>query len=246
MTFIVEIAGIPVRIVCRFSQNKLFFKEYLSEKSPWISICPTENDCMDMEKRQREQAVKEGIPDKVLSPWFIENNAIHALLTEKLLQYNTILVHGSAIVVDGAAYVFMADSGTGKSTHTRLWREHFQKRAWMLNDDKPMLKIEADRIVAYGTPWNGKHHLSRNACSPVKAIVEISRSETNYIQPISKADAFTLVHRYGLRPNSSELIIKTMQLETQIIQKVDAYHLHCNMDPEAVLVAYQGMTEGET
>ena len=244
MTFIIEIAGVPVKIECRYSQNKFFFNNYYTDRSPCISICPTEDDYFAMENRQHEQAVKEGRPDKIPPPWFIENNAIHALLSEKLVQYNTLLIHGSAIVVDGEAFIFMADSGTGKSTHTRLWREHFQERAWMLNDDKPMLKVTENGIIAYGTPWDGKHHLSRNSFAPVRAIAKLSRGDSNYIQPVSKADAMTLIYRFGIKPHFPEEIEKAVQLETQIVQKVDVYHLHCNMDKEAVLVAYQGMTEG--
>lgn len=55
----------------------------------------------------------------------------------QLLKFRGILLHSSCVVVDGAAYAFSADSGTGKSTHTALWLKHFGNRAYMLNDDKP-------------------------------------------------------------------------------------------------------------
>ena len=83
--------------------------------------------------------------------------------------------------MDGAAYLFTAPSGTGKSTHTRLWREVFGDRVWMINDDKPMLRISENLVTAYGTPWNGKHHISRNASAPLKAIVQLNRGKENII-----------------------------------------------------------------
>ena len=245
MNITIEIAGVPVEIIFQYSRNKTFFEEYLSDSVPLETICPTEEDFRIMEEKQRLQSIRDRCPDRTVPPWYIENNAIHALLAEKLIRYNVLLIHGSAIVVDGEVFIFMADSGTGKSTHTRLWREHFQDRAWMLNDDKPMLKVEDGKVVAYGTPWDGKHHLSRNSCAPVRAFAEISRGETNHVEPISKADAMTLIYRYGIRPDNPELIVKAMETESQIARMVDGFHLYCNMDPEAAIVAYQGMTGGK-
>ena len=113
---------------------------------------------------------------------------LHALLAEKLVAYGALLMHGSALCMDGNAYIFTAKSGTGKSTHARLWREAFGDRVWMINDDKPMIRVDEMRV--YGTPWDGKHHLSRNASAPLKAIVKLERAEENRVAPLAKADAF--------------------------------------------------------
>ena len=43
--------------------------------------------------------------------------------------YKRQVLHSSAIAVDGNAYLFSAHSGTGKSTHTSLWLDHFKDRA---------------------------------------------------------------------------------------------------------------------
>ena len=74
----------------------------------------------------------------------------------QLLKFRGILLHSSCVVVDGVAYAFSADSGTGKSTHTALWLKHFGDRAYMLNDDKPAIRLVGDRVYACGTPWSGK------------------------------------------------------------------------------------------
>ena len=89
--------------------------------------------------------------------------------------YDTILFHGSAVAVDGIGYLFTAKSGTGKSTHTRLWRELFGERAVMLNDDKPLIKVSENGIIVYGTPWDGKHRLSTNTFVPLKGICFMSK-----------------------------------------------------------------------
>ena len=66
---------------------------------------------------------------------YLESLAVYRKLCEKMLDYDCFLFHCSAIALDGKAYLFAAPSGTGKSTHTRLWREVFGNRAVMINDD---------------------------------------------------------------------------------------------------------------
>ena len=98
---------------------------------------------------------------------------------EKLLDYNGMMFHASAVVVDGKAYLFSAPSGTGKSTHTRLWLEYFGEKAYILNDDKPAIRIMDGKFYAYGTPWCGKDNVSTNQKCEIKAICFLERSEVN-------------------------------------------------------------------
>ena len=67
----------------------------------------------------------------------------------------------------------------------------------MINDDKPMLRIREDGADACGTPWDGKHRLSRNASAPLRAIVKLERAEENRIEPMNRADAFQLLMTHG-------------------------------------------------
>ena len=110
---------------------------------------------------------KEGIPIRHFTDEYLETLAVYRKIAEQMLSYDTILFHGSVIAVDGFGYLFTAKSGTGKSTHTRLWRETFGDRAVMVNDDKPLLRITKDGVIAYGTPWDGKHRLSTNTSVPI-------------------------------------------------------------------------------
>ncbi len=80
----------------------------------------------------------------------------------KLLDFDGIRLHSSAVVVDGRAYLFSATSGTGKSTHTGLWLELFGDKAYIINDDKPAVRLRDGVWYAYGTPWSGKHDNSVN------------------------------------------------------------------------------------
>ena len=171
----------------------------------------------------------------------MENCTLHSLLTGRLTEYGVLLMHGSALCMDGQAIVFVAPSGTGKSTHARLWREAFGDRVWMINDDKPMLRITEEGIVVWGTPWDGKHHLSRNAGAPLRAVVWLTRDETNHIEPLPKADAFPLLMRQCYASKRPDVMARILAMEKTLLDAADFYALGCTMDPEAALVARKGM-----
>lgn len=154
----------------------------------------------DIEYEREKSALedrKEGLPIRNFPDSYLETLAVYRKFAENLLAYDTVLFHGSVVAVDGIGYLFTAKSGTGKSTHTRLWREYFGERAVMVNDDKPLLQVTENGVIVYGTPWDGKHHLSNNISVPLKAICILTRAEENHIESNFKfngiSDAFTTV-----------------------------------------------------
>ena len=239
--FSVELAGVPVEIRCRYQENITFLREYLTEKEPLFTVAPGEEDLLRMQGDFDRMDRAEGIPPHRRGESFLENNAIHGLLAEKLTEYGVLLMHGSALCMDGEGYLFTARSGTGKSTHARLWREIFGERVWMINDDKPMLKITNEGAIVYGTPWDGKHHLSRNACAPLKAIVKLERETVNHIEPLSKADAFPVLMQQAFCSKNPATMTRVLELEKMLLDRIAFYTMGCNMEPEAACVAWSGM-----
>ena len=156
--------------------------------------------------------------------------------------FDTMLFHGSVVAVDGAAYLFTAASGTGKSTHVALWRKLFGERAVMVNDDKPLLHI-GDVVTAYGTPYDGKHRLSNKIAVPLKAVCILTRAAENSIVPITKSEAYAMLIQQAYRPNDVIALQKTMALVDKLADNVRLYRLGCNMDIEAAKVAYEGMNQ---
>ena len=242
----IEIADVPVLIRCRFQENVDFFQKYWTEKPERCIIEPTEADLMWMQTDFDRMDEAEGIPKHRRTDRFLENNAIHSLLGEKLILENVLLMHGSALCMDGNAYIFTARSGTGKSTHARLWREAFRDRVWMINDDKPMLKISESGIRVYGTPWDGKHHLSHNASAPLKAIVKLERDTFNHIKPMQKADAFPMLMAQTFNIRNPATMTQILELDKRLLNAVDFYTLGCNMEKDAAIVAWEGMHAGHS
>ena len=173
---------------------------------------------------------------------YLEELAVYRKISEKMPFYDTILFHGSVVAVDGAAYMFTAASGTGKSTHAALWREYFGDRAVMVNDDKPLLHI-GDVVTAYGTPYDGKHRLSNKIAVPLKAICILTRADTNSIVPVTKSEAYPMLIQQAYRPNDVFALQKTLTLVDKLAGSVRLYRLGCNMDIEAAGIAYEGMNQ---
>ena len=168
--------------------------------------------------------------------------ATGAVFYRELLNFDGMMLHSSCVVVDGKAYLFTADSGTGKSTHTKLWLDFFGDRAFILNDDKPALRREDGIWYAYGTPWSGKYDISVDARIPVAGIAAIERGETNEITPFRGIQAINAIMRQVNRPKAAEYRIKLMELMDKLITEVPVWRLRCNMDPEAAVVSYEAMS----
>lgn len=204
-----------------------------------ITITQSDID-FEREKSAREDA-KEDIPIRRFSDAYLETLAVYRKIADHLLSCDTLLFHGSVIAVDGEGYLFTAKSGTGKSTHTRLWREYFGERAVMVNDDKPLLHITDTGVTAYGTPWDGKHRLSTNTAAPLKGICILTRDTTNHIESVEPHAVYPLIVQQTNRSLSSDGVKHTLSLIDHMLNVVPVYRLGCNMDIEAAGVAYEGM-----
>lgn len=167
-------------------------------------------------------------------------NTCRQFYTE-LLRFDGMMLHSSCVVVDNRAYLFTATSGTGKSTHTKLWLEKFGDRAFILNDDKPALRFEDGVWYAYGTPWSGKHDISRNIRVPVAGIAVLERGITNEISPFSGLNAISFIMNQIVRPKEAIYRICVLEIMDKLMQHVPVWKLKCNMDPEAADVSYNAM-----
>jgi hypothetical protein len=241
ITFQVLIAGICVKIESLFDTTRTFCKDYLCEGTPAFAVVITQDD-IDFERRKSEREdMLEGIPIRHFSDAYLETLAVYRKICTELLKRDTLLFHGSVIAVDGEGYLFTAKSGTGKSTHTSLWRQEFGERAEMINDDKPLLKIAGDTVLVCGTPWNGKHRLGCNKIVPLKAICILERDTDNHIHRISAQEALPMLFQQSFRTGEPVGMVRLLDLLETIMSRTKIYRLGCNMNPEAARVAFEGM-----
>lgn len=153
--------------------------------------------------------------------------------------HNVTPVHSSAIVCNGRAVLFLGESGTGKSTHTRLWRENIAG-AVLLNDDSPFIGFVDGRATAFGAPWSGKTPCYKQEHYPIAAIVRLSQAPHNAIRPLRSVHAIgallpSLTPAFGYDDELQDRMLATL---SKIISQVPVYHLECLPDAAAARLSY--------
>ena len=160
----------------------------------------------------------------------------------RLLDFDGFMLHASAIVVNDRAYLFSAPSGTGKSTHTSLWLEAFGKDgAYILNDDKPVIRIVDGEIRVFGTPWSGKTDQNRNADVLLGGICFLERSSENWIREVRTKDALYGILNQTIRPDNEKEMTKLLEILDKALKDIKAWQMGCNRSKDAAIMAFDAM-----
>ncbi len=233
MNFIVKLADICIEINSVYPELKNFLKDYLvSDTTPDFSITINENEIL---------AEHEATSDKQFSPTYLETLATLRKLAEILPSYNRILMHGASISYHGHAYLFTAPSGTGKSTHIRLWKKYLGDDVKIVNGDKPFISLEGEPLI-YGSPWAGKENWHRNCRMPLKGICFVQRGTENSIRKIEPFECLSLLFKQVYLPSSADAAGLTLELVDALTKKVPLYLLTCDMSEDAVRCSFEGLT----
>lgn len=162
-----------------------------------------------------------------------------------LLEYRGIMLHSSAVVVDGKAYLFSAASGTGKSTHTTFWLEMFGEKAYIINDDKPAIRILDDGIYVYGTPWSGKHDISVNTRAKLQGICFLKRDKENWIKRMDTQNSVIRMYHGSLKNLTKEQLVKEFDIIEEIVSRVPIYEMGCKPDTHAAKMSFNEMSKAK-
>ena len=235
-----KVAGAVGEVHPQFDSTLEYFRPYLTEEAPDFTVTVTPEDREFEQQDALREALEEGMRPRTFTEPFLERAAIQRKFAEFLLNRDVLLFHGSTVAVDGYAYLFTAKCGTGKSTHTRLWRQVFPS-AQMVNDDKPFLTLTTDGVIAHGSPWSGKHGLSSNISVPLKGICILTRGPENKITPMAPADAMEMLLAQGYCPPKARE--KFLELTRKLADSVTLWHMECNKNPEAAEVAHRAMSK---
>lgn len=248
--FQIELAGHVFAVENKYPNVEKLCKDYFTEKEPEYTVAVSE-----------EEIAKESEYGETWAAGYLETLAVYRKICEWLLDKDIILFHCSALEMDGKAYLFTAPSGTGKSTHTRLWREVFGDRVTMINDDKPLLtipvnhlqdatsdvtmsgkSISGEDIRVYGTPYGGKDGIQTNTSAPVAGIVILHQAKENSIRRMDAREAYPTLLNQTYRKKEPTAMMKTLELVDRLAQ-LPVYSLGCTISEEAVMLAYQTLTE---
>ena len=233
-----EFASVAVGVKFNFDYIYKRCKAYETDKKPQIEIELRGKD-IEFEKAT---FLKERNRSCTFTDGYLEYIAFYRKFVIKAIERNVILFHGSAIKYKDRAYIFVAPSGTGKSTHVRGIKSIFNDEIICLNDDKPLIKIENDKVFVYGSAWDGKHRLSTNDYAELGAICCLNRGEKNSIHKLTEKDAVLGLLLQSYRPTDEKSSSKYFSLITKVL-KYPVFKLYCNISKEAYTLSLLTMSK---
>ena len=239
--FRMEIAGQVGEVRSLFDSTRDYCRKYLSEKEPAF-LAEVKSADLEFEQADlRREAEEEGMRVRTFTDPFLERAAIQRKFAEFLFDKQVLMLHGSVVAVDGEGYLFTAKCGTGKSTHTRLWRQVFGERAVMVNDDKPFVRLEGEQVLVCGAPWSGKHGLEENITVPLKGICILERGTENRIRRIRPEEALPMLLHQSFCPEDPGKQETFRALTEELAARVPLWQMECTIDPKAPEIAWEAM-----
>ena len=227
-----KIADFIIEIDNKYTYSENACRDYLytgDEKSDlYISLSDAEIEA-------------ERIPDKNPPASLMEFSGIYRKLNDFLLDNNSFVMHCALIAFDGKGTAFLALSGTGKSTHTALWKKLYGDRVVIVNGDKPIIRIIDGKIIAYGTPWSGKEGWQTNTSAELCNIAFIKRSKDNLVKKISTDEALPSLMQQLLIPNETDKMLAFLDIVNTLLSKCNLYNIYCNMNDDAAKTACEAL-----
>lgn len=157
----------------------------------------------------------------------------------KLLQFEGMMLHSSAVVVNGYAYLFSGPCGIGKSTHANMYTKRFSE-AVIINDDKPALRREAGKWMVYGTPWCGKNGINSNASAPLAGTCFLHRGDTRLCRTNSVEAFSRILQQTNGRRNTNDAKI-LMNLIDMLVREIPIFDFYNHAEEGDELITYNAI-----
>ena len=230
----IRLAELNVEIFNRYSYLEYLCRDYMADFDAADMTVTVADSEISEELRQAPPAY--GITAEVA-----EATCAYRKIALQLPLFDAFVFHASVVACEDVAYAFAAASGVGKSTHTALWLKQFKDRARILNGDKPILRFINGKLIAFGTPWQGKENRGENSSAPLAAICFLERNHQNKLQILNGRAVVERLAGQILMPTEPATAVRFLELLDRVLATTPTYLLYCNTDPEAAEVAYRGM-----
>lgn len=218
-------------VVGRTNDGEAYVEFWLGKKLCSVMI-------VDKDNHQTKVCVKEN--------WsFGVNNAIMVMYALATANSQTALFHSSVVSYQGKAYMFLGQSGTGKSTHSSLWLKYIEGTE-LVNDDNPVVRIIDGVARVYGSPWSGKTPCYRNVVYPVGAIVKLDQAPYNEIKRLKGVRAYAaVVPSISGKRWDKQVADGLHETENLLAQLVPVWHLDCLPDEAAARLSCNTCAHGK-
>lgn len=158
-----------------------------------------------------------------------------SLFSYAVLNHHACVLHGVVMEYRGRDILVVAPAGTGKTTHTRMWRD--RKNALIINGDRCLCRKKDGIWYAYGMPWSGSSGEYINRRVRISCIVNLNRGETNVVQPLSTFDStLRLMQRIFAPAWSGELQNQAFDYCEELASEIPVLDFYCRPDYESVEV----------
>ncbi len=233
MEFKIKLANQVISVICQYEYTLKACKEYIVNScNSAFTVCVTDEEITE-EIDNADFSVDVG---------YAEYICLYRKIAELLPRYNCVVMHGAAITYNDSAILFVAPSGTGKSTHIKLWRQTFGEQVDIINGDKPIVCVE-DNISVFGTPWAGKENWHKNRQAQLKAICIIKQAKNNRIVKVNAQSFLPKLLKQVYLPLDKSSLKQTLALFDSLVKRVPIYVLECDISKEAVVTAYNEIIE---
>ena len=231
-----NLAGVPVEAQVRYAltaERCATFADAQAASEPPVRVRVSEEDV------ERERALASEYSDA-----YLELTALHRLVAEAMPAFDRIVFHACVVEFEGRAYAFTAPSGTGKSTHARLWMRHLGEQVRVLNGDKPFLHVPMEGPVeAWGSPWTGKEGWGYAGHAPLAGICVLHQAPACSIARMQVADALEPLMRQCYIPQESPAAaLAALACVDRLLARVGVWQLGCTISEEAVRLTFEAMT----
>ncbi len=222
----IKLCGYVFDLDNKYNYTKAYVKDYL-----------TSAEKADFYFSVSEEEIENGLKSSAsCSKGYVESLCFYRKICFSLADKNCFMMHSSAVFKDGFAFIFAAKSGTGKTTHSRLWLEEFPG-SFIINGDKPLFSLEGGIFYVHGTPWSGKERYNQNIKAPVKALCFLEQAKENSIRQLSKKEIVKKIFNQVYFPEDKNTTEKILSLLDLFLEKIPCYLLGCTISSEAVIMA---------
>lgn len=144
-------------------------------------------------------------------------------------------LHSASNYYQEKAWLYSASSGTGKTTHVKLWEKLYAVP--VLNGDLNLLGMEKDEVFVYGIPWCGTSGVYTTKKYPLGGIILLKRGTENRVCKLPQDERQLYTAQRMISPAWTEKQVDdSLLFAEKLSDRIPIRQLYCTQEPSAAAV----------